>query len=400
LIINGKRSLAHVEKISWIKPIEGADNIELIGVLGWTCIAKIGEFKENDLCVYIEIDSKVPEKEWSEFLRRKHFKIKTMKLGKFNVISQGIALPLHIFDVEIPEKEGTDVSELLEIKYSNPSDAKRKGEGPDKYEVMMQRRPELFEKSWANWLMNREWGKKLMFFLFGKKQDMNKRFPSHFEYISKTDQERCENMPDILNDKTPFIRTQKCDGSSATYILEITNSHHLKKEYEFYVCSRNLRLFKAVANPLVDNDDPYWEMAEKYDIRNKLKDYLEKHKDCKYVCWQGEICGPKIQGNPHKLSENHLFCFHMIDSNGMFDIREAKKLWDEYEMESVPIESEEYILPDNFEEFKKSADGNYDSSVCDGHANCPMEGWVYYKTTEPSFSFKNISRKFLLKRGE
>ena len=108
MIIDGKRSLAHVEKISWVKPIEGADNIELIGVLGWTCIAKIGEFSEGDFCVYIEIDSKVPEKEWSEFLRSKKFKIKTMKLGKFKVISQGLALPLDVFDVEIPEKDGTD----------------------------------------------------------------------------------------------------------------------------------------------------------------------------------------------------------------------------------------------------------------------------------------------------
>ncbi|MBQ6218591.1 MAG: hypothetical protein IJJ47_02555 [Methanosphaera sp.] len=52
MIIDGKRSLAHVEKISWVKEIEKADNIEQIGVLGWTCISKIGEFKEGDYCVY------------------------------------------------------------------------------------------------------------------------------------------------------------------------------------------------------------------------------------------------------------------------------------------------------------------------------------------------------------
>lgn len=28
---NIERALAHIEKIEWIKPIEGADNIELIG---------------------------------------------------------------------------------------------------------------------------------------------------------------------------------------------------------------------------------------------------------------------------------------------------------------------------------------------------------------------------------
>lgn len=400
MIIDGKRSLAHVEKISWVKEIEGADNIELIGVLGWNCISKIGEFEKGDFCVYIEIDSKVPEKEWSEFLRRKHFKIKTMRLSRFNVISQGIALPLDIFDVEIPKKEGTDVTELLEIKYSNPKDAKRKGEGLNKYEAMALRNKELFEKSWVKWLMNRDWGKKLLFFLLGDdRKDKSKRFPNKFDHISKTDQERCENMPDVLQDKTPFVRTQKCDGSSATYILEVTNTHPLKKDYEFYVCSRNLRVFRE-DDPLVDNDNPYWELADKLDIERKLRDYLEKHKGCKYVCWQGEICGPKIQGNPHKLTQNHLFCFHMIDSNGMFDIREAKKIWDEYGIESVPIDDEEYVLPDDFEEFKLSADGYYDSDVCEGHEKCAMEGWVYYKTTDPKFSFKNISRKYLIKRGE
>lgn len=56
-----ERALAHVEKIEWIRPIEGADNIELIGVLGWVCIAKKGEFNVGDMAVYIEIDSKCPE---------------------------------------------------------------------------------------------------------------------------------------------------------------------------------------------------------------------------------------------------------------------------------------------------------------------------------------------------
>lgn len=87
----------------------------------------------------------------------------------------------------------------------------------------------------------------------------------------------------------------------------------------------------------------------------------------------------------------------MVDSNGKFDIREAQIIWDEYDMESVPIDFKTYILPDDFEEFKLSADKNYDPTVCDGQTGCEMEGWVYYKTTDSSFSFKNISRRYLLK---
>ena len=88
MIVNGKRALAHIEKVTNIRPIEGADNIEQCYVLGWNLICKKGEFKEGDPCVYIEIDSKVPEREEFEFLRTKGFKVKTMKLGKFNCISQ------------------------------------------------------------------------------------------------------------------------------------------------------------------------------------------------------------------------------------------------------------------------------------------------------------------------
>ena len=114
-----ERALAHVEKIAWRRAIEGADNIEAIGVLGWNLIAKKGEFEVGDKCVFFEIDSKLPEKEWSEFLRPKHFNIKTLKLNKFKVWSQGLAIPISVIP-EVPDDtpEGTDVTELIGVKYS------------------------------------------------------------------------------------------------------------------------------------------------------------------------------------------------------------------------------------------------------------------------------------------
>ena len=122
-----ERALAHIEKIEWIRPIEGADNIELIGVLGWICIAKKGEFNVGDLAVYVEIDSKCPsEDERFAFLESKHYKVKTMKLGKFKVISQGLALPITLFPELNGKTIGTDVTETLKITYSCEEDIKRK----------------------------------------------------------------------------------------------------------------------------------------------------------------------------------------------------------------------------------------------------------------------------------
>ena len=59
MLIDKKRALAYTAKCGAIKPIEGADNIELMAVNGWNVIVKKGEFKEGDYCVYFEIDSKL-----------------------------------------------------------------------------------------------------------------------------------------------------------------------------------------------------------------------------------------------------------------------------------------------------------------------------------------------------
>lgn len=90
------RKLASIQKIEWVRPIEGYDRIELCGVLGWQIICKKGEFMPGDLCCFCEIDSVMPERPEFEFLRPKKFRIKTMKLKQ--TISQGIVFPLSIFE--------------------------------------------------------------------------------------------------------------------------------------------------------------------------------------------------------------------------------------------------------------------------------------------------------------
>lgn len=410
MVINEKRALAYNTPIVWVKPIDGADNIELVGVLGWTCIAKKGEFQPGDTAIYFEIDSKLPVADWSAFMESKHYKVKTMKLGKFNVISQGLALPIDTFDEELRDKivaaisdDGgitcamTDLTELLGVTYAVEEDNKRKAavDPNAKYVSMKARHKKFFSNKMVKKLMKHEWFRKFIFIFLGKKKDNPKGWPvGKFPGVSKTDQERCENMPWVLSDKTPFVRTQKCDGSSGTFILE--RKPHGK--FEFWVCSRNVRMLQQNQDCYYDKNY-YWEVALKYDIENKMKQYLNKYPDMTFVCWQGEICGPGIQKNPHHLTETHLFLFHWTDSRfGRLDIRDAAYSWiHDYDMEVVPIDDNEYILPDDFEEFKLSADGNYDPCVCEGNINCAREGYVYYKTTDSNFSFKNVSRNYLLK---
>ena len=412
------RELAYLVYVDAIEPIEGKDRVEAAVIGGWKTMVKKDTFKPGDIGIYFEVDSKLPEKPEYEFTEKYHYKIKTQKFKQF--YSQGLLMHPNDIGWKVAEVENTDgkhyigvvdnkneihlvedetrfLTKQLEVTYAVADDNRRKGSGPDKYKKMAQRHPKLFKKKPFRWLMRRTWGKKLLFIFFGKakdKADDKKKFPTHFPYISKTDQERCENMPWVLQDKTPFIKTQKCDGSSGTYILERKG-----KKFEFYVCSRNVRQLTPDQQCFYE-ENYYWEVALKYDIENKLKNYLEKHQDLDYVCWQGEICSPKIQGNPHGLTETHFYCFHMTDSKiGRYDIRAAAKIWKEYNMEIVPIIDENYILPDDFEEFKLDADGFYVPECCEGKKNQPREGFVYYKTTDPNFSFKNVSRKYLLKHS-
>lgn len=406
----GERELAYVVTVDNITSIPGYDRVELAHVGGWTVVVGKGEFHNGDFAIYFEVDSKLPEvKPFTDmdFLSKKHYKIKTQKMCKS--FSQGLLMSADNFgwtknENGLIDKEGNlhkvddesrFLTKLLDVTYATMEDNTRKKNFDSKeakYKAMAQRKGKLFSKQPFRWLMKRTWGKKLLFLFFGKKKDTKTAFPTHL--VAKTDQERCENMTWVLKDKTPFIVTQKCDGSSGTYILERKGF----RRYEFYVCSRNVRQLDMDQESYYKDKNYYWECAIKYDIQNKMKDYLNKHPELKFICWQGEVCAPAIQGNPHNLTETHLFCFHMIDNvNGKYDIREAKKIWDEYDMETVPIVDENYILPDDFEEFKVAADGYYDPICCEGKKDCPREGYVYYKTTDPNFSFKNVSRNYLLK---
>lgn len=411
-----ERELAYVVLIDAITPIEGYDRVELAHVGGWTVVVGKGEFKAGDPAIYFEIDSKLPEVEPfinMEFLAKKKFKITTQKMCKS--LSQGLLMSAKNFgwyisnesmDKKTPvivdknanehsiEGESRFLTKQLNVTYAEPTDNSRKASSVDKYKAMSQRHPKIFSKKVVRWIMKRKLGRDFLFIFFGKKKDKLTTFPTQFPFVKKTDQERAENMTWVLQDKTPFIVTQKCDGSSGTFILAKTKNPF--KRYEFFVCSRNVRQLTPNQKNYYD-ENYYWECAIKYDIKNKLMDYLKHHPNLSYVCWQGEICSPKIQGNPHHLSETHLFCFHMIDSEkGKYDIREAARIWKEYNMEVVPIINESYIMPNDFEEFKLTADGFYNPECCEGATNCEREGFVYYKTNDPNFSFKNVSRNYLL----
>lgn len=381
------RALAHIEKIEWVRPIDGADNIELIGVLGWVCIAKKEEFKPGDLAVYIEIDSKCPESdERFTFLAAKHYKVKTMKLGKFKVISQGLALPISLFPELSDKTIGSDVTENLKITYSCEEDIKRKSNNVDpdaKYKSMAQRHKKLFSRPLVRKIMRYKFGRKIMFLLFGKKKDNPKEFP---KWIVKTDETRIENAPFYLESTDKWIKTEKLDGTSCTFAVDRIK----KNKFEFIVCSRNVR--QADRNQETYHESNiYWELADKYGIENILTKFAMEN-GYNRVVLQGEGVG-SVQGNPYKMKENELFVFNLIVDSVRLGTVDMAKFCEQNGLKHVPIIDTEYLLPKTMEEMKLEADG-----YSEINPKVKREGFVY-RSVDGQQSFKNVSREYLLKHN-
>ena len=89
--MENERKLAHIELITDLQPIEGADRIEKAIVLGWECVVKKGEFQVGQMIIYCEIDSVLPELPEFEFLKDRKYRIRTIKLK--GQVSQGLILP-------------------------------------------------------------------------------------------------------------------------------------------------------------------------------------------------------------------------------------------------------------------------------------------------------------------
>ena len=382
-----ERALAHVELIKDIQPIEGADKIEVATVLGWRIvIAKADNFQIGDKVVYIEIDSKVPERPEFEFLRDRKFRIRTIRLrGQY---SQGLIMPISILKGHNYEV-GADVTKELGITYYVAEDNIRKAAKVPKsvrYQSMAARHKELFKKPVFRWMMRREWGRRVLFMFFGKKKDNPKGFPTKFQFVHKTDETRIEALPHLLGYPNPLIVTEKLDGTSSTYILERKG----KNKFEFYVTSRNIRQLDEDQD-CYHSYNIYWAMAHKYNIEQHLKDYLLAHPELNYVCIQGESVGG-VQGNPLKLKEDDLYIFNFVRSDvGRISSLEGAAIVENWGMKWVPLIATDFYMPIDMEEFKLMADGK---SVV--NPKVIREGLVLRDPT-CDLSFKNVSRQFLLK---
>lgn len=409
-MLNSKqeRELAYVVRIDDITPIEGYDRVELAHVGGWTIVVGKNEFHIGDPAIYFEIDSKLPEVPpftEMDFLARKDYKIKTQKMCKS--LSQGLLMSVKNFNWTIGcDKDDTSsdvfyiiddegkyhyaggesrfLTQKLGVTYAEPGDNQRKASSVDKYKKMAQHHGKLFAHQPFRYLMKRSWGKKFLFLFFGKKRDKKSSWPS---WVTKTDEERIQNMPWILTNKDPWIVTEKLDGTSTTFTMK----RKPFGRFDFKVCSRNV-VFDKPDKKCFYKTNVYTRMAEKYDIENKMKDMLKKDfKDCNWITIQGETYGPGIQNRDYSLREVDFAAFNFITSreHRWNSVAMRNYLEPKYNIPCVPIVDTHFKLPDTVDELLSYATGK---SVIDGN---PREGFVFRDLTGKQ-SFKAVSNEFLL----
>lgn len=267
------KNLATIQKVTNVRNHPNADALDLVQILGWQVVTKRGEYKDGDICVYVVIDTVLPERPEFEFLRNKSFRIKPIRLRQ--EYSNGICFPISFVPGYCgPTADGngffinrkTDVGEdhgIYEVGDDVTDDL-----GIKKYEKPIS--PELAGQAVGG-------------------------FPS---FLIITDEDNLRTYPDAVPELygRPYYITRKEDGSSGTYFLN---------NGEFGVCSRRIHLKDTEGNG-------FWKIARKYDIEAKLRSAFPD----KNIAIQGEVVGPGVQKNPMGLTDLDFRLFNIFDING------------------------------------------------------------------------------------
>lgn len=338
-----------------------ADSIELAKMhdIGWQVVVAKNSHKVGDKVVYFEIDSALPIMPQFEFLRAKcykaitnaenaiideFFRIKTIRL--LGTLSQGIVIPLSAFDdiISADIDVGTDVTALLQVRHYD--------------EIMSD-----YDTSTTSQQIG--------------------TFPT--AYVPKTDEERIQNLVTYFTD--PVIRnmtfevTEKADGSSMTILYSPT----IRPEQPFFMCSRNTEVENVPGT--------HWSVVvDRIVARTKLEQfYTETGNE---YAFQGELVGPKINGNRNKYQKLHWLVFRIWDikKQEFLTPQERYDVCAQLGFEHVPVIEHAQIfakLP-TLDDMLLYVDGNTAQ-------HNPREGFVF-KSMDGKITFKCINNNYLLRQ--
>lgn len=388
------RKLATIRRIADIQPIEGADAIECVTIDGWKVVAqKSMGYRVGGLVIYFEIDSWIPHK-LAPFLTKnaaipRQFngvdgeRLRTIKLR--GQVSQGLLMPLNVlwcgphinepfmgvcpFD---PQGEWIRPSELDEDGFAL-DDSFDKADDLVETDILVDgewTRGTIEGLDVSERLGVQKWEAPISPQMQGQAKGT---FPT--QYASKTDQERIQNMwREVYTRRNELFEwTLKLDGSSMTVF---------RIDGELRVASRNLELKIAPENL----ENAYVKLA--LDVGQRIADYEGD------IVIQGELMGPGVQGNRENLHDLKFFVFEIVDPKTRlkWNAETRTRFVVKHGLSHVPVLGSYRELP--FESVQDALD-LADSLGSINHKIA--EGVVFKSITDPEFSFKVISNRFLIR---
>lgn len=269
--LENQNSVCYVACINEIKPIPGADNIEHGVIGGWNCIIKKGEYKVDDLVAIATTDAVIPQglsdaMNVTNYLRKGQ-RVRTVKLR--GMYSECLVIPNQFLPVGY-NPEGKDLMDSLSIfKYEPPA-------------VQVQLAS----------------GRKIRY-------HQNPNFHVYYKFPNM------KNVTGMFTDTDLVQITRKLHGTNARYGIvkktKLSLWNKIKKflwladewiDYEFVYGSHNVE--KGSDTQGFYDTDVWREVADKYDIKNKLWAFVKNHKPSEIgsgVVVYGEVYGPGIQKN-------------------------------------------------------------------------------------------------------
>lgn len=334
------RQLVTLRQISEINPIPYADAIEAVRVDGWVCVAKKGEFRVGDSCLYFEIDSILPVgNPLFSFLTEKSSKnyptenctilhghrLKTIRLR--GQISQGLVLPVPEY---LPDDK--DLTEYFGVqKYEMPIHSSMVG---------------MARGAYPGWL-------------------------------PKTDQERIQNIRLVPGE---YIVEEKMEGSSMTVFWH--------PETGVGVTSRNINL------KLDQEGNNFVNFAKASGLLDGVANMGEHLKNSLAV--RMELCGPGIQGNIYNFQKTCAFIFDVFLGDRYLDAQ-ARLGLTTIIIKSCDDVKDVHIVRSNY--WVKEGDPDSILEFADGPSafgQTKREGLVFKNLADGNISFKAISNQYLL----